>query len=69
MNFFDAYSDRAVLTVPEAARWANICRSKLYMEINAGRLRPTKIGRKTVFRKDDLLTWFNGLQSENRRAA
>ncbi|ESY81885.1 hypothetical protein X740_07880 [Mesorhizobium sp. LNHC221B00] len=58
---FKAYADRAMLNVPEAARWAGICRTKLYSEIGAGRLRQTKIGRKTVFRKEDLLAWHDGL--------
>ncbi|WP_108723036.1 helix-turn-helix domain-containing protein [Mesorhizobium sp. ORS 3428] len=68
VNLFEAYADRAVLTVSEAARWGGICRTKLYGEIGAGRLRPTKIGRKTVFRKEDLLTWRDGLPCGTVRA-
>ncbi|MBZ9975964.1 helix-turn-helix domain-containing protein [Mesorhizobium sp. BR-1-1-10] len=58
-----------MLTVPEAARWGGVCRTKLYGEISSGRLRPTKIGRKTVFRKEDLLMWRDGLPRGGNHAA
>ena len=37
----------------------SIGRSTLYVEMREGRLRPTKVGKRTLFDPRDLATWWN----------
>jgi excisionase family DNA binding protein len=47
------------LTIPDAAKAANISRSSLYEEIRHQRLRAVKIGRSTRIRIEDLRAWID----------
>jgi hypothetical protein len=49
------------MTVSEFCRWASIGRTKMYAEINAGRITPRKIGAKTVILRSDAEAWLCSL--------
>lgn len=46
--------DRLLYTPAEACRLLNMSRSKLYQEMDAGRLTWVKNGRRSFFHKDEL---------------
>jgi excisionase family DNA binding protein len=48
------------LSIEEVAAWAGIGRGKAYKEIGAGRLKVTKIGRRTIVRAVDAKAWLHG---------
>jgi excisionase family DNA binding protein len=52
-----ADEQQGAMTVPELMGYYRISRSKLYAEIRDGRLRFTKIGRKTIFTPKQLRDW------------
>lgn len=49
------------LGISAAARAAGIGRSTVFEEINAGRLKARKAGRRTLILKDDLAAWLASL--------
>lgn len=51
------HSEVGALSIAEFAVWAGICRSKVYMEIVAGRLVPHKVGRRTVIWSSEAERW------------
>ena len=52
---------RAALSVSEFCSWAGISASTFYRELNAGRLKTHKIGRKTVIKTVEANSWLNKL--------
>jgi hypothetical protein len=53
---------RGAFDLPDFCYWAGgICRSFAYEEVKRGRLRLTKIGRKTVVTLDDAKAWLAAL--------
>lgn len=54
-------NQKAAMTVDEFCGWASIGRSKFYQEVNEGRIRLRKIGRKSVITMTDAQTWLDGL--------
>jgi excisionase family DNA binding protein len=48
-----------LLTVPEFIQWSRIGRTKVYEQIAAGALRALKVGRRTLIKRDDALTWLD----------
>ena len=56
--------EKLAYTVPEAAQVANTGQTKLKAEIKAGRLRVTKIGRKSLVRHQALLDWLDRCEQE-----
>ena len=52
---------RGAMTVDEFCGWARIGRSKFYQEVQEGRLRLRKIGRKSVVTHADAVSWLNSL--------
>jgi excisionase family DNA binding protein len=48
---------RGAMSIREFTRWACICRTKVYQEISAGRLRIHKVGRKTIISYADAEQW------------
>lgn len=48
-------------TVNEFCNWASIGRSKAYQEVQEGRLKLRKIGRKSVVTVQDAEAWLNNL--------
>lgn len=57
-------SQRLAHTVPQAAEIANTGRTTLYAEHKAGRLRFTKIGRKTLITDAELRRWLEQCERE-----
>jgi hypothetical protein len=52
---------KGAFTLEEFLAWAAIARSKFYQEVNAGRIRMRKIGRKSVITFPDALEWLTSL--------
>lgn len=50
-------------------RAGGMSQSRFYEEINSGRLRAVKIGRRTFIRESDFLTWLNALPAFIDRVA
>jgi excisionase family DNA binding protein len=48
-------------TIEEASRASTVGRVSIYEEINAGKLKARKIGRRTVILHDDLMDWLASL--------
>lgn len=60
--------DRIAYSIEETARIASLGRTALYAEINAGRLRARKAGRRTIVLADDLRAWLASLPQINGAA-
>jgi hypothetical protein len=52
---------KGALSVDEFCAWASIGRSKFYGEVNEGRIRLRKIGRKSVVLLIGAQTWLDSL--------
>jgi excisionase family DNA binding protein len=50
-------SPRGAMSIKDFTRWACICRTKVYEEIGAGRLKIHKVGRKTLVSYADAEQW------------
>jgi excisionase family DNA binding protein len=48
---------RGAMSINEFTQWASICRTKVYEEIGAGRLRIHKVGRRTLISYVDAERW------------
>ena len=53
---------RPVYDIPGLVKLSTLGRSFLYAEIDAGRLRATKAGRRTVFLAEDVAAWLENLR-------
>lgn len=49
------------MSVSEFCHWASMGRTKMYAEVNAGRITPRKIGTKTVILRSDAEAWLLSL--------
>jgi excisionase family DNA binding protein len=58
-----------LLSIPEAVSASRACRSIIYRELAAGRIRAVKIGRRTFIRADSLEAWMQALPAFEPRAA
>jgi excisionase family DNA binding protein len=58
---------RAALRVSEACSALAISRSKLYLELAAGRLRAVKCGRRTLIPVPEIKAWLEGLPAQSVR--
>ena len=56
------------LGIIEAARAAGVGRSTVFEEINAGRLKARKAGRRTLILRDDLAAWLANLPQRSSAA-
>jgi excisionase family DNA binding protein len=56
-------------TIEEAVGLTNICRTRLYAEIAAGRLPSVKVGRSTRVLHEDLHSWLHSLPRRVRNHA
>lgn len=57
--------ERGAFSVDEFCAWARIGRSKFYQEIQQGRLRLRKIGRKSIVTVADAEPWLQNLPEAN----
>ena len=49
--------------IPEACKLTSLSRSRIYGEIRDGRLKPCKVGRRTVITMTELSRWIAALPS------
>jgi hypothetical protein len=64
------FDTRGAFDLHDFCHWAGgICRSFAYEEVKRGRLRLTKIGRKTVVTVEDAKAWLAALPKVGRREA
>lgn len=52
--------------LPEFLKQFGIGRTKAYQEINSGRLKAVKVGKRTLITAADAQTWLDGLPSFSR---
>ncbi len=57
----DASAMPAAFAVRDFCTWANISRSTFYKEVNAGRLKPIKLGKKTLITTGEAERWLASL--------
>ena len=51
------YVNTRLIDLPELTKLTTLRKTKLYELINAGQLRPIKLGRKTVFSEQEINQW------------
>ncbi|WP_299809723.1 helix-turn-helix domain-containing protein [uncultured Roseibium sp.] len=56
-------TEKLAFQIVEAAKIVGVSRSKLYDEIQQGRLKTRKVGQRTLILKRDLQAWLNDLPS------
>lgn len=54
--------EKALYSVPEVIEMAGIGRTRLYQELNSGRLKAVKIGKRTCITKAGLESWLSKLE-------
>ena len=54
-----------LLTVNEFCKWASIGRTKLYAEMNAGRLMAKKFGSRTLIPRAEAQKWMEQLPTKH----
>ncbi|TWG35789.1 excisionase family DNA binding protein [Acidovorax delafieldii] len=54
-----------LLTVNEFCKWASIGRTKLYAEMNAGRLMAKKFGSRTLIPRTEAKKWMEQLPTRH----
>jgi excisionase family DNA binding protein len=57
--------DRRGYSVADLLRLYPVGKTKIYAEIKAGRLRPTKIGRRTMFTAEAVDDWLSTLEQKS----
>ena len=57
------------ICLPELIHISTLKKTKLYEEIKLGRLRPIKLGRKTVFLESEVNDWIRDRVAESRNVA
>ena len=62
-------NQRGAFSVHEFCEWAGIGRTKAFEQIAAGRLRASKIGKRTLIRITDAEAWLESLPSTNAAQA
>jgi hypothetical protein len=60
---------RGAFDIPSFCAWAAIGRSTVYEEARAGRLRLTKIGRKSIIVAEDAKAWLDSLPKSGGEVA
>jgi len=51
----------AAFTVVEFLDWARIGRTTFYSQVNEGKIKTRKLGKKTLILREDALAWLNAL--------
>jgi hypothetical protein len=57
----DVSPPKLAYTVPEFQQATGLGRTRIYEEIKLGRLRLTKVGRRSIIKSDDARTWLASL--------
>jgi len=74
-NVIDDYEPRSrgkdlqplAYSLDEAVRISDSCRSIIYREMKAGRLKFLKVGSRTLILREDLLAWLQSHRAEKLR--
>lgn len=53
----DDHNDIRALSLHDLCQTVSVSRSFVYKEVSAGRLKKTKVGRKTLFLKTHVIEW------------
>ena len=56
--------EHVLFSIPRLLDIADISRTRLYEEINAGRLRVVKVGRRTLVTRAALKAWLEQLEAD-----
>lgn len=62
----EVQNDIVAYSIDAAAKVSHTCKTSLYAEIKAGRLRAIKRGARTLITAKDLLEWLNSLPQIER---
>ncbi len=54
-------AERGAFTIAAFCLWADVPRTRVYDEINNGRLKTRKLGRRTMIRRADAEAWLDSL--------
>lgn len=57
-------NEKRAYTVLDVSRLTSVGRTRLYEEAKAGRLRFSKVGRRTIIRAEDLKAWLDNLNGQ-----
>lgn len=70
MNNFssETHSDIHAFSLRELCQAVSVSRFFVYKEIAAGNLKKTKVGRKTLFLKTDVMDWLKANKEVSRSA-
>lgn len=63
----NASATPAAFAVRDFCQWANISRSTFYKEVNAGRIIPVKLGKKTLVPIKEAERWLSALPRYEQR--
>jgi excisionase family DNA binding protein len=61
-----AEPERLAFSVNELIKAVGIARRTLYAEVNSGRLKVTKLGKRSLFRRENVVAWLDGLDRESK---
>ena len=64
MNTSNGISSTGAMTIFDFCKWAGIGRTAVYEEINRGRLKIRKCGRRTLVPTEEAVAWLNSLPSQ-----
>ena len=56
-----AAAEKLAFSIPDVVHSSGLCRTLIYAEIRAGRLRARKCGRRTIILRHDLEAFLQGL--------
>ncbi|MFS2011297.1 hypothetical protein ACCD06_15675 [Azospirillum sp. CT11-132] len=62
-------SERLAYSIEEFCQVASVGRTLTFAELKAGRLRGTKVGRRTLILADDARAWLASLRSSSEKNA
>lgn len=58
---------RGAFSIQQFCTWAGIGRTLAYKEIESGKLRTKKVGRRTIITMDAALTWLSALPDGTKK--
>jgi len=61
--------DQLSYTIEEASKITSLCRTRIYEELNQGRLHAVKVGRRTLIPRESLQKWLSSLKPYSAHTA
>ncbi|MBL1148323.1 MAG: helix-turn-helix domain-containing protein [Pseudomonadota bacterium] len=62
-EFMDIQQDKLSYSIPEVTQMVGLCRTVIYRELNSGRLRAIKLGKRTLITREAIEEWLSTLDS------